>query len=449
MSLYAMDDASQFLRHALLHAATDEDRIAVHDELARAAEQSGRWADMERSCDAILALPAIASAPKRALPVELRRLVARSRMGQGTRETEAECRELLAVAERVGSVADVVQTRSLLVQTLQRLGEVDEAIRIAEHSLRLAEADEDRGLAVEAMDRLALTQLASRPLDAVELTLRLVALSHDRGDLRMEARAFLTMGVARMQMLDIAGGREAFSSALAIARDAQAIDVAAMASANLGVVCLRAGDYDAAHSALHDALRLNTTLRNNANRLAALYNIATLAAERGDLVEAVRLYKETAALATRLETDDIAVGAHAGAGLAALRLGETADADAALHAAETQLGARRDWWFQGRQLLESLVIRLHAQAGQHQQALERFRTAVERLEVTDIHAATWLVADSAGMVAEHDPTVWETVQRLSQHETVQLFAPLSAQFTALRDMLERMPAVRFENSRKG
>jgi tetratricopeptide (TPR) repeat protein len=368
-------------------------------------------------------------------------------MGQGTRETEAECRELLAVAERVGSCADVVQTRSLLAQTLLRLGEVDEAIRIAEQSLRLAEADGDPMLAGEAMYRLALTELASRPADTVQLTRRLVAQAHDRGDLRMQARASLTMGAALMQTLDIAGGRAAFSSSLAFARDAQAIDVAAMASANLGVVCLRAGDYDAAHGALHDALRLNTTLRNNANRLAALYNIAYLASERGDIVEAIRLYKETAALATRLETDDIAVGAHAGAGLAALRLTETAEAYAALDAAEAQLGARHDWWFQGRELLESLVIRLHAQAGQHQQALERFRAAVERLEAIDIYAATWLVADCAATVAEHDPAVWVTVERLSKHETVQLFTPLSARFTALRDMLERMPAVRFETSR--
>jgi diguanylate cyclase (GGDEF)-like protein len=446
MALYAMDDASQFLRHALLHASSDEQRAAVHDELARAAEQSGRWADMERSCEAILALPALADAPQRALPVELRRLVARSRMGLGTRETETECRELLAVAERVGTTADVVQTRSLLAQTLLRLGEVDEAIRIAEDSLRLAEAGDDSALVGEAMYRLALTQLASRPADAAQLSLRLVAQSHDRADLRMEARAYLTMGVALMQTLDIAGGREAFSSSLAIARDAQALDVAAMASSNLGVVCLRAGDYDAAHGALHDALRLNTTLRNNANRLAALYNIATLASERGDIGEALRLYRETATLATRLETDDIAVGAQAGAGLSSLRLSDIADAHEALGAAETHLGARRDWWFQGRELLESLVIRLHAQAGDHHLALERFRNAVERLEAMDIYAATWLVADCAATVAEHDPTVWDTVERLSQHETVQLFTPLSARFTALRDMLERMPAVRFENN---
>jgi hypothetical protein len=161
------------------------------------------------------------------------------------------------------------------------------------------------------------------------------------------------------------------------------------------------------------------------------------------LPRSVRLYKEAAALATRLETDDIAVGAHAGVGLGALRLSEVGEAQAALEAAEAQLGARRDWWFQGRELLESLVIRLRAHAGDHAQALDRFRTAVERLEATDNYAAIWLAADCAAIVAEHDATVWATVERLSQHETVRLFTPLSARFTALRDMLERMPSVRF------
>jgi diguanylate cyclase (GGDEF)-like protein/putative nucleotidyltransferase with HDIG domain len=123
MSLYALDEAAEFLRHALLHASTDDERTAVQDELARAAEQSGRWADVERACDAILAQAGVASVPTRALPVELRRLKARVRLGQGPRETEAECRALLAVAEAAGSTADVVQTHSLLVQTLVLVGE--------------------------------------------------------------------------------------------------------------------------------------------------------------------------------------------------------------------------------------------------------------------------------------------------------------------------------------
>jgi tetratricopeptide (TPR) repeat protein len=443
LALYALDEAAEFLRHALQHAGNDEERAAVHDDLARAAEQSGRWADVERSCDAILASPRLANKPAQALPVELRRLQARVRLGQGARETEIECRELLATAERAGSSADVVQTRSLLVQTLARMGEMDEAIRIAEESLRIADENGDDSLAGEAMHRLAITLLASRPADAVELLLRLIDRARTRGDRVMEARGYLTLGVARMRTRDDLAGSEAFHAALTIARDAQSLDVAANASMNLGVIGLRGGDFDAAHEHLDDALRLYTTLRNNANRLAALYNLANLERERGDAEEASRLYRETSVLADQLGAEDIAVGAHAGAGLAALRLDAMPIALAALDAAQRVLGARPDWWFQGRELLESLVIRLEAQAGRYDAALARFRLALEKLEPMDVYAAAWMVADCAATLAERDPTVWAAVERLGAHATVQQFVPLSARFTALRDMAERLPGVRF------
>jgi tetratricopeptide (TPR) repeat protein len=385
----------------------------------------------------------MANRPAQALPVELRRLQARVRLGQGARETELECRELLAMAERVGSCADIVQTRSLLVQTLGRTGELDEAIRIAEESLQIADDNGDEALAGEAMHRLAITLLASRPPDAVDLLLRLVERARSRGDRVMEARAYLTLGVARMRTRDDRAGEEAFRAALTIARDSQSLDVAANASMNLGVIGLRGGDFDAAHEALDDALRLYTTLRNNANRLVALYNLANLERERGDAEEAARLYGETSLLAEQLGAEDIAVGAQAGAGLAALRLDEKAAAKNALDAAERALGARADWWFQGRELLESLVIRLEANAGRYESAIERFRVALEKLEPMDVYAAAWMVADCAATLAEKDPKVWEAVERLGTHATVQQFVPLSARFTALRDMAERMPGVRF------
>ncbi len=443
LALYALDEAAEFLRHALHHAGNDEDRAAVHDEIARAAEQSGRWADVERSCDAILESPTYKNKPALALPVFLRRLQARVRLGQGARDTEQECRDLLATAERLGSCSDVVQTRSLLVQTLVRLGEMEEAIRIAEEAQRIAEENGDEALTDEAMFRLGTTLLTVRPADAVELVLKLVARANARGDRVMEARAYLTLGVARMRTRDDLAGAEAFRAALTIARETQTLDVAANASVNLGVIGLRGGDFDAAHDALQDALRLYTTLRNNAHRLASLYNLANLERERGDVEEAARLYIETAALAGQLGAEDIAVGAHSGAGLAALRLADVTGAHAALDAAYRTFAGRTDWWFQGRELLESLVIHLDAHAGRHEAAISRFRTAVERLEAQDVYAAAWLVADCAATLAERDPTVWSAVERIGAHATVQQFVPLAARFTALRDMMERMPGVRF------
>jgi len=444
MALYALDEAAEFLRHALQHASNDDERVHVREELARAAEQSGRWADVQAACDAILASPSLRNKQAQQLPVQLRRLQARVRLGQGARETEQECRELLATAERVGSCADIVQTRSLLVQTLGRTGELDEAIRIAEESLRIADESGDKALAGEAMHRLAITLLATRPADAMELLLRLVERAQERGDRVMEARAYLTLGVARMRTRDDEGGAVAFRAAQTIASESQSLDVKANASMNLGVIEMRGGDFDAAHGNLDTALRLYTTLRNNANRLAALYNLANLERERGDADEASRLYRETSALADALGAEDIAVGAQAGAGLAALRLDALPLANSALEAAKRALGARPDWWFQGRELLESLYIRLEAHAGRFESALERFHLALEKLEPMDVYAAAWLVADCAATLAEKDPTVWNDVERLGAHADVQQFVPLSARFTALRDMMERLPGKRFE-----
>jgi hypothetical protein len=146
--------------------------------------------------------------------------------------------------------------------------------------------------------------------------------------------------------------------------------------------------------------------------------------------------------------EDIAIGAHAGAGLAALRLNALPLARAALDAARRTLGARTDWWFQGRELFEALAIRLDVESGRFDAALARFHPAVEHLAPQDIYAAAWLVADCAAVLADRDPAVWSAVERFGAHAVVQQFVPLSARFTSLKDMAERMPDVRFVTETK-
>jgi len=358
-------------------------------------------------------------------------------MGMGVREMERECRELLAIAERLGIPAEIVRTRSLFVQTLQRLGRVDEAIQIAEESLRMAEESGDEALSGEAMHRLGQTLLGVRPRESIDLMLRLIALARRRRDPLMEARAFLALGVARTRTRDDLAAVEAFRLALRLALEAQALEVAAAASMNLGVIEMRRGDFGATHRAFNEALRLYTTLRNNTSRLAALYNLANLEAERGDTDAAGPLYRETAALAEQLGADDIAIGAHAGLGLAALRLHDASGARNALAAAQRSLGERADWWFQGRERLESLFIRLAIHDDSRTLALTRFRSAVERLESLDIYSAAWLVGDCGAEVAANESEIWATVERFAEHTIVQQFVPLAARFTALRDIANR------------
>jgi diguanylate cyclase (GGDEF)-like protein/putative nucleotidyltransferase with HDIG domain len=446
LSLHALDVATEFLQLALGHAANDEERFLVHEELVRAAELSGRWAEVERSCDVMLAMLASSDAPARALPVQQRRLQARLRLGIGVREMESECRDLLALAERLGSVADVVRVRSLLVQTLQRMGRVDEAIDIAKESLAQAEVLGDEALIGDALHRLGQTLLAPRPADAVELLLRLVTLARQRQDPALEARAFLLLGVARTRTRDDLAAVEAFRIALRISLEAQALDVAATSSMNLGVIELRRGNYQPAHGAFHEALRLYTTLRNNTNRVNALYNLAMLETERGDLDAAGALYRETASLAEQLGADEPAVGAHASAGLTALRQQDIAGARTELATAQRILGGRDDWWFQGRERLEALVIRLAMLDGLKTIAHTRFQIALDKLEPSDVYGAAWLLADCGAELAPEDPTIWGIVERFAENSTVETFVPLAARFTALRDFASRQPASRQRSS---
>jgi diguanylate cyclase (GGDEF)-like protein/putative nucleotidyltransferase with HDIG domain len=437
ISLYALDEATDLLKLAVVHASTDHERVAAFDELARAAELMGRWAEVERWCQAMLAVPMLAAEPARTLPVRQRRLQARVRLGQSARETESECRALLELADRIGTPSDVVHTRSLLAQALVRTGEIEAAVQIAEESLRLAEESGDSALLAEALYRLANTLPSSRARESLELLRRLMARARSRGDRAMEARALLSLGIARSRTGDDTGSAEAFRAALTMARDARALDIAASASLNLGIMELRRGNFSVAYEACKDALLLYTTLRNNTSRLAALYNLANLERDRGDMAAAGALYAETADLAEQVGALEIGIGARAGVGIAALRLHDRTTAAGALDAAVALLGDRQDWWFQGREMLESLVIRLAALKGDRRGARARLLEAVRELEATDEYAAAWLVADSVAELAMDDKEVWGIVERFARHSTVRANSPLAARFTSLKDLVER------------
>ena len=121
--------ATEFLQLALEHAADDEERFAVHDELARAAELSGRWADVERSCDAMLAmLASVDDARPRAARAAAPPAGAGAARPRACARWSASAASCLPSPSGSAPSRDVVRMRSLLVQTLQRLGRVDEAV---------------------------------------------------------------------------------------------------------------------------------------------------------------------------------------------------------------------------------------------------------------------------------------------------------------------------------
>ena len=87
--------------------------------------------------------------------------------------------------------------------------------------------------------------------------------------------------------------------------------------------------------------------------------------------------------------------------------------------------------------MESLAVRLAAHDGQLAAARKRFHVAVARLELMEVYAAAWMVADCGAELAERDEGTWRVVERFTAHEAVREFVPLAARFTALRDLAER------------
>ena len=271
---------------------------------------------------------------------------------------------------------DIVQTRSLLVQTLARAGRDGRGDRGSPR-------DRSRSPRRAATKRWSARRcIASR--SRCSRRVRPTRSSCCSGSSRarasvairvMEARAFFSLGVARMRTRDDSRRREAFRSALAIARDAQALDVAANASMNLGVIGLRGGEFDVG-------------ARRAARRAASLHDAAQQQQPAGGAVQhrepgerarrlrrgASRLYRETAALADRLGRGRHRDRRARGHGLAALRLNDDRRrAHRARRRRRRSSAARHDWWFQGRELLESLVIRLQRTRPVPRRRSTRFR----------------------------------------------------------------------------
>ena len=168
-----------------------------------------------------------------------------------------------------------------------------------------------------------------------------------------------------------------------------------------------------------------------------LYNLAHIERERGRSDSAADLYEIASLLAHRIGQADVEVGAHAGAGLALLRRGDVERARAAYATATALMRARTDW-FQGRELVEALGIRLTARDGRHAEAAARFGGVCPSADATDPYSAIWLIAECADVVLAHDPALlrsWVTryvgrIEQLGYAAMEARFAQLLAQADA-------------------
>jgi diguanylate cyclase (GGDEF)-like protein/putative nucleotidyltransferase with HDIG domain len=400
-TLYAHEEATAFFSMAFRHASEPPQLAESQRLLAEVAEAGGHYAQAEELCERVLEVYAEQpDSPAASLPVRRMRERLRARQSLPLRQTLDACSALLSEAEAAGLEEERIALLTMISQTHTRLGAWGAAERLARECVRVAETLPDRRLLATVLSRLGATLLETQPAQTVVLCERALAIFTEIDDRLGQIRCHIDAGIAHSRAGDETAAEQAFSGGLELARSAHAPDLAGVSSINLGALYFKVGRYEQARTCFDDALRVFTTLRNEANRVATLINLAHLARESGNFIEAVTVYDTTAAAARLIGKADIEAGAIAGAGLAELSLGDVASAELRLTAAEGMIATEPDWWFQGREMVEALRVRFIAQTGNGSAARVAFRQALALAERDNVYAAGWLVAECAGAVSD-------------------------------------------------
>jgi len=412
--VYAHQEGTEFLRLAERNASSPDQLATVRVCLAEIAEIVGRYDEAEELCDLAIEWYAGQGNQKRALSLRRMRQRLRGLLGQPARQMLDACRALDEEAKALGDDAERVPLLTIISQTYQRLGDRPAAERIAWECVRLSEKVGQPTLLADSLNRLAITLESDQPEQATEIYRRALDIYMSAGDARGEARCRNNLGIRYSLGGQWVLARRELSAAITLARSTGTPDLWGVAAVNLGVVGLKCGEYDSARELFGEALALFAGVKNSERQLYALYNLAHLDRERGEHESAAELYDAATSLAQRVGQSDVEIGAVAGAGLCLLEQGKTAPARAAHVEADERIRARSDW-FQGRELVEALGVRLAAADGRLADAMRLFDQSRTLADASDVYTAAWLTAECATVLYEHDPErIRQAVERFSE-----------------------------------
>jgi tetratricopeptide (TPR) repeat protein len=349
----------------------------------------------EELCDRALATIADGSDEHTVLALRRMRERTRSLQGQPARETITVCTALLEKARSLGDRAEESALLTMISHCQDRLGDGAAAERVAREAVAAAQAADDSRLLAESLTRLGSAIKDTNAAEAQDFYGRALTLFHAAGDRSGEARCQINIGKIHQRAGDMAAAEAAYDHGLETAQSAQAVDLAGLASLNLGLLHLRRGQLALAGEHYDDALERFTESSNETDRLSTLFNMAHLAREAEDWTTASALYEQVMAIAARIGQPDVELGARAGQALAALAVGARSVAEDAMRWIRANVETRPEWWFQGRDLVDSLRIRLAAERGDDSHALRLLSDAVTLAGRHDVYLAAYLVAECA------------------------------------------------------
>ncbi|MDB4876780.1 MAG: diguanylate cyclase [Gemmatimonadetes bacterium] len=395
LAVYAHAEARRFFEVAERTAGGPAERALALHRLADVAETEGRYALTEELCDRALAGLEGQVGNHSVLGLQRMRQRMRALQGQPATETIACCRELLATARSLGDSAEEAALLNMISMYQGRLGEWQEAETVAREAVGAAENASDERLLAEALKRLGMSLMDRRPAESSEFFHRALSLFCSVGDRCGEAACHINIGIIHQKSGELAAAEAAYDRALEAAKSAHAVDLAGLAALDLGVLYFRRGQSELAGERFEEALKAFTESASEAHRLVTLYNMAHLARETEDWAMASSLYEQVIAVASRIGQPDVALGARAGQALAALAVGQRAVAEDAMHWIRANVEPRPEWWFQGREMVDALRVRLAAERGDDGHALRLLQESVKISREQDPYIAAYLVAECA------------------------------------------------------
>ena len=432
LSVYHQAEARRFFEIAERAANNPVERAHALARLAEVAETEGRYALTEELCDRALAGLAGGEEPGSVLALRRMRERTRALQSQSPHETIAVCRELLLTARQIGDRFEEASLLNMISQYQGTLGEWAEAEEIARSAVEAAEASGHVGVLAEALAQLGGALMQRQSPETGEYYNRALSLFHTTGDRGGEARCYINIGTICQTSGDVVAAEVAFDRALEASERANALDLAGQASLHLGTLSLRRGQLDAAGQWYRKALERFTESSNDRQRLATLYNMAHLAREADDWSNASSLYEQVVTIASRIGQPDTELGARAGQALAALAVGARSVAEDAMRWIRTNIEPRPEWWFQGRDLVDALRIRLAAERGEDAHALRLLHDAVAIAGRYDPYVAAFLVAECAPSLRRSTDALITLIDQISPDVEALGFTVVAERLSVLR-----------------
>ncbi|BAH38072.1 MAG TPA: HDIG domain-containing protein [Gemmatimonas aurantiaca] len=422
--VFAYEMAIEWCRVAQRHAHTAADKADVEFRLATVAEAAAQLAQAEVHCDRALSEYADATAAAgRTLTIGRMRERLRLQRGVDYRAVLEACTALHATALAVGNHAEEVALRIMMSSVLQQSGTIVEADRMAREAVAAAERLEQPAVLAGALLRLGSVLLAESPESAIPHYRRSLDLSLSVGDRHGQLRCHINIGTACDRAGNHPAAEVSFLTACELARELRATDLGGVAALNLGVLLMKTGRGEPARQRFSDALRDFESIKHDRYRLAALYNLAHLSRLENDAAAALELYDTCALLAANIGHQDVEIGALAGAGLAELDLNSVPAAEQLAERVEAMLSTRFAW-FQGRELVEALQLRLEARRVSVSSTRARLLATLSRVEMQDPYAALWLAAECAHVFRVNTADVAAARARLLVQARAHGYTPL-------------------------